>query len=84
MDKIEVRICSGTTCFVMGSSFLNELYEIIPARYGDKIAVKPSLCLGQCSKNDKHAKAPYVKIDEEIISEATVEKVLKAIEKRLN
>ena len=29
-------------------------------------------------------KAPFVKIDGEIISEATVEKVLKAIESKLN
>lgn len=84
MEKIEVRICSGTTCFVMGSSFLNELYDIIPQRFGDNVSVKPSLCLGQCSKSDKHSKAPYVKINDEVISEATVEKVISAIEQRLS
>lgn len=84
MEKIEVRICSGTTCFVMGSSYLNELYDIIPQKYGDKVIIKPSLCLGQCSKSDKHSKAPYVKVNEDVVSEATVEKVLDAIEKRVN
>ena len=83
MEKIEVRICSGTTCFVMGSSFLNELYDIIPQKYGDKVIVKPSLCLGQCSSNDKHSKAPYVKVDGEVVSSATIEKVLLAIEKKV-
>lgn len=83
MSNIEVRICSGTTCFVMGSSFLNELYDLIPQKYGEKVIVKPSLCLGQCSSNDKHSKAPYVKVAEEIISEATIEKVIAAIEKKV-
>lgn len=83
METLEVRICSGTTCFVMGSSFLNELYDLIPQKYGDKVIVKPSLCLGQCSSNDKHSKAPYIKVGEEVISSATIEKVLLAIEKKV-
>ncbi len=83
MKNIEVKICSGTTCFVMGSSFLSELYEIIPQKYGDRVTVKPSLCLGQCSNSDKHSKAPYVKIDEEYISEATIEKVLNILDKKV-
>ena len=81
--KISVKICSGTTCFVMGSSYLNELYELLPQKFGDKVVVEPSLCLGQCSQSDKHSKAPYVKINDEIISEATVQKVIENIEKRL-
>ncbi len=83
MKNIEVKICSGTTCFVMGSSFLNELYDIIPQKYGDKVSVKPSLCLGQCSSSDKHSKAPYVKVNDDYISEATVEKVLNMLDKKV-
>lgn len=83
MEKIEVKICSGTTCFVMGSSYLNELYDILPEKFGDRVVVKPSLCLEQCSKSDKHSKAPYVQVGEDIISEATVQKVVECIEQRL-
>lgn len=81
--KISVKICSGTTCFVMGSSYLNELYDLLPQKFGDKVVVEPSLCLGQCSQADNHSKAPYVKINDEIISEATVQKIVENIEKRL-
>ena len=81
--KISVKICSGTTCFVMGSSYLNELYDLLPQKFGDKVVVEPSLCLGQCSKADSHSKAPFVKINDEIISEATVQKIVENIEKRL-
>ena len=39
MEKISVKVCLGTTCFVMGSANLQELMEIVPAKYGDKVDV---------------------------------------------
>ena len=83
MEKISVKVCLGTTCFVMGGNNLQELNDLIPQRYGNKVEVSGSPCLGLCSINWEYSKAPYVKVDEEIISEATVEKVLEAIEKKL-
>ncbi|MGI6524158.1 MAG: hypothetical protein ACOX2O_02545 [Bdellovibrionota bacterium] len=83
MEKITVKVCLGTTCFVMGSSNLQELMEIIPSRYGDKVEVVRSPCLSLCAVNWEYSKAPYVRIDDEVISEATIEKVLVAIDKKL-
>ena len=37
MEKISVKVCMGTTCFVMGGANLQELTEIIPRKYGDKV-----------------------------------------------
>ena len=81
MEKIQVEICLGTTCFVMGSSHLQDLIEIIPRRYNDKVSGKP--CLGLCSQDCEYSQAPYVKVDEEVVSQATVEKVLKVIEGKI-
>ena len=39
MEKVSVKVCLGTTCFVMGSANLQELIEIVPAKYGDKVEV---------------------------------------------
>ena len=83
MEKISVKVCLGTTCFVMGGANLQELVEIIPRKYGDKVEVEGSGCLGMCSIQWNYSKAPYVKVDEDIITEATVEKVLEAIDKKL-
>ena len=83
MSKIEIRICAGTTCFVMGGSGLQDLADLLVEKYGDKVEVIGSPCLGLCSINWEYSKAPYVKIDEDVITEATVEKVLEAIEKKL-
>ena len=83
MAKVEVKVCLGTTCFVMGGSNLQGLNEIIPQKYGDKVELSAANCLGLCSINWEYSKAPYVKVNEEVVSEATVEKVLEEIDKQL-
>ncbi len=83
MEKINVKVCLGTTCFVMGSSNLQELIETVPAKYGEKVDVLGVPCLGLCSIDWEYSRAPYVKVNDEVIYEATVEKVLTAIERKL-
>jgi NADH:ubiquinone oxidoreductase subunit E len=83
MDKISVEVCIGTTCFVMGGNNLHELNEIIPKKYGKKVEVKGCNCLRLCSINWEYSKAPYVKVDDVVINEATVDKVLAEIDKKL-
>ena len=83
MAKVEVKVCLGTTCFVMGGSNLQELNDIIPQKYGDKVELSAANCLGLCSINWEYSKAPYVKVNEEVVSEATAEKVIAEIERQL-
>lgn len=83
MGKINVKVCLGTTCFVMGSSNLQELIETVPNKYGDRVEVSGVPCLGLCSIDWEYSRAPYVKVNEEVVYEATVEKVLSAIERNL-
>ena len=83
MEKINVKVCLGTTCFVMGSSNLQELIETVPAKYGEAVDVTGVPCLGLCSIDWEYSRAPYVKVDEDVVYEATVEKVLSAIERKL-
>lgn len=82
-NKINVKVCLGTTCFVMGSSNLQELIETVPAKYGDKVEVLGVPCLGLCSIDWEYSRAPYVKVDNDVVYEATVEKVLSTIERKL-
>lgn len=81
--KITLDLCFGTTCFVMGASKLQEIESLIPPQYRKRVDIKAHTCLDLC-KNATYMKAPFVKVDGEIISEATVEKVIKAIESKLN
>ena len=81
MAKLTVKICSGTTCFIMSGNHLNDLVDMIRVKYGDRVEVTGSNCLGQCSNS--HSKAPFVKIDDEIISEVNAEKLISELDKRL-
>jgi NADH:ubiquinone oxidoreductase subunit E len=83
MKKINVKVCLGTTCFVMGSSNLQELIETVPAKYGEAVDVAGVPCLGLCSIDWEYSRAPYVKVDDEVVYEATVEKVLSTIDRKL-
>ncbi len=83
MTKINVKVCLGTTCFVMGSSNLQELIETVPNKYGEAVEVMGVPCLGLCSIDWEYSRAPYVKVDNDVVYEATVEKVLSAIDKKL-
>ena len=83
MERVAVKVCTGTTCFVMGGANLQELHDIIPKKYGDKVELTASNCLGLCSINCEYSRAPYVKVNEEVVSEATVEKVIAEIDRQL-
>lgn len=83
MEKISVKVCLGTTCFVMGSANLQELMEIVPKKYGDKVEVSGVPCLGLCATDWEFSKAPYVKVNNDVVKEATVERVIAAIDAKL-
>lgn len=77
-DKINVRFCMGTTCFVMGASRLQELEAKIPPAWKDKVEVSAQTCLGMCQKQG-FMKAPFVQVNDEVIGGATVESVLEKL-----
>ena len=86
MEKVSVKICMGTTCFVMGASNLQELMDIVPVKYGDKVEISGVTCLGRCSDpcdSSNYSSAPYVMVNDEVVDNATVEKVLSKIERIL-
>ena len=84
MKKIDVKICLGTTCFVMGASHLQNLKGIVSEKYGNDVTVTECDCLGVCTDSGEYWKAPYVKVNDVIVSKATTEKVLVEIERQWN
>jgi NADH:ubiquinone oxidoreductase subunit E len=80
MKKFTVKICVGTTCFVMGGNNINLIADLVEEKYGDKVTVIGCPCLNQCSKSQYNA--PFAKIDQDVIPEATPEKIMLELEKR--
>lgn len=81
--KLEVKICTGTLCYVMGGADLQVIDEHIPEHLLDMIEIKGAPCLDYCNRPEVGAKAPYVEIGGEVMSDATVIKVVNAIKKAL-
>ena len=75
MEKIKVVICTGTACFVMGGSDLLTIGEHLPDEIAERIEIEGSGCLDYCQDTDK-GKSPFVLVNDRLISEATVPKVV--------
>ncbi|MDR2893756.1 MAG: NAD(P)H-dependent oxidoreductase subunit E [Deltaproteobacteria bacterium] len=84
MKTIDIEICLGTVCFVMGSSRLQELGESLPEKFGDRVRVTYVRCLGACNNSNNFSRAPYVRIDGEIISSATEESIMRVLSGKVN
>lgn len=82
--EINIKVCTGSTCYTQGRAILTELLKIVPQKYGSNVKVSGSPCLEVCSIDWGHEKAPYVKINEEILNNATVEKVIARVDELLN
>ncbi|HNW36634.1 MAG TPA: (2Fe-2S) ferredoxin domain-containing protein [Candidatus Ozemobacteraceae bacterium] len=79
MKKIIIRICSGTTCFVMGAAELQTLAEHLPLEMKERVEIQLSHCLGLC--NDRNfSRAPFVTIDSEPMGEATIPGIIARLE----
>lgn len=75
MDKIAVKFCAGTTCYVMGGSELSDLERLIPAAWKGRIVFSGDVCLGFC-KSAGSRKPPFVQVGDRIIEQASTDKVL--------
>lgn len=81
-EIVQVVVCSGTACYVMGGSELLLLEDQLPIRWKDRVTVEGSPCLGFC-RDKAIGKAPYATVDGEVLSGATVPSVVEKIAERL-
>jgi len=81
--KIRVVICTGTACYVMGASEILLLEETLTGAARERVEIIGSNCLEFC-KNEKNGKAPFVTIDGEVLSSATLPGVIQKIQELLD
>ena len=77
-EKIRVTVCSGTTCYLMGGSEFLLLEEQLPPELRDHVIVEGKPCLEHCRRGTK-GKAPFVHIDGELVTDATIPMVLERL-----
>ena len=79
MEKIQVKICAGTACFVMGAPQVQALEFAAPEDLADRIEITEVRCMNHCSQGRNYNKGPFVEVNGELIEEATFEKVVAKI-----
>ena len=78
MKKIHVSICTGTTCYLMGAAHLLTLDEVLDPVSSEYVEISGAHCLGLCN-DPAQGKAPFVKVNDHIIADATLTKVIEKI-----
>ena len=74
MKKMQLEICCGTTCYMMGANRLLYIENEVPSELRGKFEVKALPCMGLCNEKELSG-APYVKLNGEVIENATAEKI---------
>jgi NADH-quinone oxidoreductase subunit G len=77
--KLLVMACLGTSCHLHKSqNLVNGLIETVQAKgLGDRVDVRATFCLERCGEG------PNVKVGDQIVTQATVEKVMTIIQAEL-
>lgn len=81
MKPILITICTGTTCYVMGSGHLLSLQERIQSACPHPVEIVGASCLGLC-KDGQYGRAPFVRIGSAVIAEATPEKIIETLRRQ--
>ena len=84
MRSVDVHICTGTTCFVMGGADILLLEDAVfeeLEKYGisreelcRRLNISGSPCIGHCRHSK--LKPPFVIVNGELIAEADMQKVM--------
>jgi NADH:ubiquinone oxidoreductase subunit E len=77
-QKFKVKICSGTTCYVLGGAQLMLLEDMLPADIKDQVEVVGSPCLGVCKQKDM-GKPPFAMVNDKILAEASIHSIVEYI-----
>ena len=65
MKKIELKICMGTMCYIMGGAELKDILETLPLEVQEHIEVSFSPCLGYCSGMQE---PPYIELNGKVVA----------------
>lgn len=80
MQKVTIKICSGTSCFVMGAAHIQALEFNPPEDIADKIEIIEVRCMNLCKDaTAKYNHGPFVMVNDDLIEEATFEKVINKV-----
>ncbi len=83
-EKVSVRICVGTACFVQGGADLLLYDEFLDPIVLANCEIEGVSCLGKCKEADSKEGPPYVQIDSVIHGDMTEEKFCRLVSEAVN
>ncbi len=84
MDKIKVRICSGSRCFMQGGSDLLSYAEFLDEGISSQCEFEVCNCLGECRKaGESDHEPPFAMIGEKVYGDMSPQKLYKVILEQL-
>lgn len=60
MNKVQLKLCMGTMCYVMGGGQLRSMVESLPPEMKENLDIVYSPCLGYCNEKSE---PPYVELN---------------------
>ncbi len=82
MKTVNVSVCTGTTCYLMGAAHLLTFDEVLDPITKDLVKFSGAHCLGLCS-DDANGTPPFAKVNDQVIADATLNKLLDAVRTEL-
>lgn len=82
MKEVNVSICTGTTCYLMGAAHLLDIEDVLDPYVREHTRVCGAHCLGLCH-DEANGRPPFVKVGDRIIPNANLNKVLDAVRETL-
>ena len=80
---VEIKICFGTLCFIMGGAAFEMLGEHLPEEIRNKVRVEGMNCPGFCHKAE-FGKPPFVMVNQTLIAEANIQKLIAKVREELS
>lgn len=80
MEKIQVKLCAGTMCYIMGGAQLTEVTELLTNDEKQYVEISLAPCLGYC---EKQKNPPFATVDGEFIENVNKEILLQIIKDKI-
>ena len=80
MEKLKLKLCAGTMCYVMGGAQLMGISDSLSEEEKSQIEITFSPCLQQCNEQKT---PPFVELNGKIIEGISKEKLLQIIKEEI-
>lgn len=80
MSRIDLRICMGTMCYVMGGAELKDAIDSLPEEVRKHVHITYSPCLGHCTAGQE---PPFIELNGKIITGVSKDNLIRIVKEEV-